>query len=71
MLKVSENMGIDVDPWSDTERKAGRRLPQGEMPLNAETLNSQLKNLTIEDTLSSLLSIQNLIYSNYKNNSSI
>ena len=51
MLKVSENMGIDVDPWSDVERKAGRRLPQREMPLSAETLNSQLKNLTIEDMI--------------------
>lgn len=37
---------------------------------NIDLLNG-FENLTIEDTLSSLLSIQNLIYSNYKNNSSI
>ena len=51
MLKVSENMGIDVQPWTDTERKIGRKLPDGEMPLDAETINSQLKGLTIEDMI--------------------
>lgn len=50
MLKISEDMGIEINPWTDTERKIGRKLPD-EMPLNAENINSQLRGLTVEDMI--------------------
>lgn len=53
VVERAKKQGYYQDTYfpTDTERKMGRSFPNGEMPLNAENINSQLKNLTVEDMI--------------------